>query len=521
MKNRIFVFLLVFFFVSGTKIHSQITFTQIDSLVNRAMDKFAVAGVAVAVVKNGKVIHEKGYGLRNIHSKDKVNQFTNFGIASNSKAFTTAALAMLVEEGKLSWQDKVVDIIPEFKMYDDYTTMHFNIEDLLTHRSGLGLGMGDLMFFPDGADFSMKDIVKNFQYFKPVSAFRTKFDYDNLLYLVAGEVIKRKSGMPWEEFVKKRIFEPLGMKNSYASLTYIPETSNLALPHLNKGKKISLTEAERWDPEKINGAAGGIYSNVHDLSKWMLMQLNHGKHGNKQLFGEENHQKMWRIHTVLPAGNPRYNTHFAGYGLGWFLSDVKGKMMVSHTGGLMGMLSKTLLIPDLNLGIVVLTNTYPDGGAVFSAISQSILDKYLGMDSMDWVAYYGERTQEKDDYARKVVDKVWKKVNKNRKNTPPLNKFKGVYKDPWFGKIFIEKKENQLWFRSARSPKLSGPMYFYGDNTFVVKWPDKSLMDADAFVIFQLDENGKATGFKMKGISPAIDFSYDFQDLFPVKISEE
>jgi len=518
LKNRFFFLILI---LITQNVGAQITPEQIDSIVNRALDNFAVAGVAVGIVKDGKVIYTKGYGVKDINTGEKVDANTIFAIASNSKAFTTTALAILVEEGKLSWKDKVIDIIPEFRMYNDYTTMNFNIEDLVTHRSGLGLGIGDLMFFPDGSDFSMKDIVKNFQYFTPVSAFRTKFDYDNLLYLVAGEVIKRISGKPWETFVKERIFEPLQMQHTYASLNYIGKGENLARPHLNHGNKIVITQPERWDPEKINGAAGGIYSNVNDLTKWILVHLNHGKYGaglSKKLFDPESQRKMWQIHTVLPVQHSKYNQHFAGYGLGWFLTDVNGKLMVSHTGALMGMLSKTVLVPDLNLGIIVLTNTYLDGAGVFAAVSQSILDKYLKVKPYDWVKYYAQRYHTKSNDAQKTVAAVWKKVKKQSKNKIDIKQYTGIYKDPWFGKIGIENKKGNLYFKSFRSSKLKGKMFYYGNNTFVVKWDDRGLMDADAFVIFQTDENGKARSFKMKGISPAIDFSYDFQDLHPVKI---
>ena len=194
---------------------AQITSQKIDSLVADALVKFNVAGVAVAIVKDGKVIHSKGYGLADINTKNTVNENTNFQIASNTKAFTTTALAILEEKGTIKWTDKVIDHIPEFKMYEDYVTRNFNIQDLLTHRSGLGLGIGDLMFFPDGSDFTIKDVVTSFQYFKPVSAFRTQFDYDNLLYMVAGEIIARASGMSYELFVQKNIIEPLQMNNTF------------------------------------------------------------------------------------------------------------------------------------------------------------------------------------------------------------------------------------------------------------------------------------------------------------------
>jgi CubicO group peptidase (beta-lactamase class C family) len=520
---QLILLLLLIFGLNTPALFSQVTSQDIDDIVARAMDNFTVAGVAVAVVKDGKITHQKGYGIQSIATDKKVTENTNFGIASNSKAFTTASLAIMVEEGKISWTDKVVQYIPEFKMYNDYVTQNFNIQDLLTHRSGLGLGIGDLMFFPDGSDFTIDDILGSFQYFEPVSAFRTKFDYDNLLYLVAGEVIKRVSGLTWEQFIEARIFEPLSMDHSYASFTYIKDQSKVASPHLNKAQKLSLTDPEQWDPTKINGAAGGIYSNVHDLANWMLVQLNKGKYGadlEQQLFTEASQQEMWKIHTTTEINrNPRYQSHFSGYGLGWNLTDVNGTMVVSHTGGLIGTLSKTMLVPDLNLGIIVLTNTHLDGAGVFSVVTQSLLDKYLGLDDFDWIGRHTKKLNQGASEADAVEAKIWATVAAANTTIIDIKNYAGLYKDLWFGNIEIYEKNQQLWFRSVRSPKLSGPMQFYRANTFVVKWPASGLTDADAFVMFQLDEEGKAQGFKMKGISPAIDFSFDFQDLHPKRIN--
>ena len=524
-SSKLILLLLLILGVNTPVLFSQVTSQDIDNIVAQAMDNFTVAGVAVAVVKDGKIVHQKGYGIQSIATKKKVTKNTNFGIASNSKAFTTACLAILVEEGKMSWTDKVIHYIPEFKMYNDYVTQNFNIQDLLTHRSGLGLGIGDLMFFPDGSNFTIDDILGSFQYFEPVSAFRTKFDYDNLLYLVAGEIIKRVSGLTWEQFIEQRIFNPLSMDDSYASLTYINDKSKVASPHLNKAKKLSLTDPEQWDPTKINGAAGGIYSNVHDLTNWMLVQLNKGKYGanlEQQLFTEASQQEMWKIHTTTEVNrNPRYHSHFSGYGLGWNLTDVNGALVVSHTGGLIGMLSKTMLVPDLNLGIIVLTNTYLDGAGVFSVVTQSLLDKYLGLDDFDWIGTYAKRLNQGASEANAVEAKIWATVAAANTAIIDNKNYTGLYKDPWFGNIEIYEKDQQLWFRSLRSPKLSGPMQFYRANTFVVKWPASGLTDADAFVMFQLDEEGKAQGFKMKGISPAIDFSFDFQDLHLMRIDNQ
>ncbi|KOS04960.1 beta-lactamase [Flavobacterium akiainvivens] len=495
----------------GNVAFAQLTSTQIDSLANNALKRFNVAGCAVAVVKDGKIIHSKGYGVQSISTKIPVTEHTNFAIASNSKAFTCVALGILADEGKINWKDKVVKYIPEFKMYNEYVTQNFTIEDLLTHRSGLGLGAGDLMFFPNGSDFTVTDLVTAFQYFEPTSAFRTQFDYDNLLYMVAGEVIHRVTGQTWEAFVQQRILQPIGMESSYTGFSQIKDKSTLASPHADvKGK---LNELQNWD-EMVNGAAGGIYANVNDLGQWMLLQLNHGKYNGRQLISEDNHLKTWTTHTVMEAGygGGRYSNHFGGYGLGWMLSDINGNLVVTHTGGLPGMLSETLLIPDLNFGVVVLTNTSEGGGGVFTALTRSIMDGYLGLEKMDWTGMMETALKQQSAQGDAVTDKVWKTVKDNAKVKINTADYIGIYQDKWFGKVEVFMKGKQLWFKSHRSPKLNGPMQFYKGNSFAIKWEFQD-MPADAFAIFSLDEEGKANGLTMKGISPNIDFSFDFQDL--------
>ncbi|VXB63376.1 exported hypothetical protein [Flavobacterium sp. 9R] len=230
MKKYYFSLLLLSVFSFST--FAQITPEQIDQVTEKAIQTFNVPGIAVAVVKDGKVIHSKGYGVKSILTKEKVDGNTLFGIASNSKAFTTAALAMLIEEGKLQWDDKVIQYLPNFKMYNDYVTSEFTIRDLVTHRSGLGLGAGDLMIWPDGSDFTSKDIIENLQYLKPVSGFRTKFDYDNLLYIVAGEIIHKVSQLSWADFVEQRMMKPLEMNYSVASYKRLKDTTNVIAPHV-------------------------------------------------------------------------------------------------------------------------------------------------------------------------------------------------------------------------------------------------------------------------------------------------
>lgn len=501
--------------LSITTVKAQMSPAKIDSLSQLALKTFDVPGIAVAVVKDGKLVYANGYGVASLRTKQKVDGNTLFGIASNSKAFTTAAIGILVDEGKLKLDDKVTDYIPEFKMYDPYVTAEFTIRDLLTHRSGLGLGAGDLMIFPDSTDFTVKDIIHNLRYLKPVSSFRSKFDYDNQLYIVAGEVIARVSGMTWENFIETRIMKPLQMTGSFASYSRIKGTKNYIDAHAPVDGKVIVIPRNTSEP---TNAAGGIYSSVNDLSKWAIMQMNDGKYGDdlsKRLFSSRIHREMWSIQTVLPVGGLGvYNTHFSGYGLGWFLNDAKGYLKASHTGGLDGMVTQVTLFPELKLGIIVLTNQ--QSGGAFSAITNEIIDSYIGDTGRDWTKLYGEAEKANAGGAASVVTNVWKQVDEQKKTPVDGSIYAGTYHDNWLGDATISQKDGQLWFASKRSPHLTGQMFFYKGNTFVVKW-NKRSMDADAFAMFTTDENGKPLGIKMKPISPATDFSYDFQDLDFVK----
>lgn len=510
MKKINFLLLLLFLGITSSA-YPQLSSAEIDKLVNEAMEKFEVAGVAVAVVKDGEVVHQKGYGVQSIQTNQPVTEHSNFAIASNTKAFTTAALAILQEEGKINWDDKVIDHLPEFKMYNDYVTENFNIQDLVTHRSGLGLGAGDLMFFPNGADFTIEDVLGVFQHFEPVSDFRTKYDYDNVLYLVAGELIARVSGRSYDDFIEQRILQPLRMNNSVASLQRIKEEDKLAMPHTTETGEIRQIA---HIIKSINGAAGGMFSNVSDMSTWMILQLNNGKDAKgNQLFSKENHREMWKVHTVIePRTYQRYNSHFAGYGLGWFLADKKDFLEVSHTGGLPGMLSKVAMLPDINVGVVVLTNTESGGSGVFSSVTNTILDGYMGLDDNNWIDLNYQNHLNRKGQGDEFTNEIWETVKNTDQTAVDPDKYIGTYHDNWFGEVEVTMQDNMLWISSKRSPKLNGPLKLYKDNIFAIAWEYQD-MNADAFAEFHLDDVGKAQSISMKGISPNIDFSFDFQDL--------
>ncbi len=510
MKKYLFVLASMFaFHLQAQKISS----SQIDSIAALTLKTFDVPGIAVAVVKDGKIIHAKGYGVRSLKTNLKVDENTLFGIASNSKAFTAAALGMLVDEKKIKWDDKVIDYIPEFRMYNPYVTEEFTIRDLLTHRSGLGLGAGDLMFWPDSSNFTKKDLIYNLRFLKPVSSFRTKYDYDNNLYMVAGEVLARVSGISWEDFVVSRIFTPLQMNSTAASFNRIKNKTNVIDPHAPVDGKVVAIRRD-WN-ETVN-AAGGINSNLTDMAQWIISLMNNGKYGenlSKKLWSNEIHEELWTPQTIIPVrGSSPYNTHFSSYGLGWFLSDVKGYKQVTHTGGLAGIVTQVTLIPELKLGIIVFTNQ--QSGAAFSAITNSIKDSYLDMPVRNWVKLYGDRVAANEKEEKMILDKVTKEIDSvqhfsTKKN---VSAFLGTYRDKWFGDVTIAMKNGKMWFTSARSFLLNGEMFPYKNNSFIVKWGDRS-MNADAYVNFNTDMNGKPTQMKMEAISPLTDFSFDFQDL--------
>jgi CubicO group peptidase (beta-lactamase class C family) len=531
---RIFAFSLYFLSFSFCVGAQPLNSVAIDSVVERTLRAFDVPGIAVCVIKDGKVIHSKGYGVRSLDTRQPVDENTLFGIASNSKAFTTAALGMLVDEGKLSWDDKVRKYIPEFKLYDPWVTEEFTIRDLLCHRSGMGLGAGDLMFFPDSSDFTIPDILHNLQFLKPVTSFRSQYAYDNNLYIVAGVVVERVSGMNWEDFIEKRIMAPLGMTHSAASYDRLRDSSDVIDGHAPVEGKVRVIARSR---SKVDHAAGGIYSSIADLSKWVLLHLQGGKYGadSVRLFSEAVWHERWAPQTILSVGGPgTYNTHFAAYAFGFVVNDVHGYKQVSHTGGLEGMVTQITMIPELGLGIIVLTNQQE--GLAFQAITNQIKDGYFGMTGTDRVTQYaGIRKKQLDD-AKKITDSIWGEVNQfqlkqaaigrrgaagvagSRRGVvgasalPDWSMYLGKYRDAWLGEIAISVKNGKLWFDSKRSPKLTGEMLPFKGNSFVVKWNDRS-MDADAYVIFTLDERGLASGITMKPISPLTDFSYDFQDL--------
>jgi len=490
----------------------------IEDLVKKAMQTFQVPGVAIGIIKHGKIIHQQGYGIANLDTGSPVDENTIFKIASNSKAFTAAALAILVDQGKLNWDDKVIQYLPDFQMYDSWVTKEFNILDLLTHRSGLRIGAGDLMLWPEPTKFSREEVVKNLRYLKPVTSFRNQYAYDNLLYIVAGEVIASISGQSWEAFIESNIFKPLGMENCFAGGVDTNKYLNLVTPHLVINNQLKVDHANLInDKISLMAAAGGIKCSASDLLKWLKMLLNGGIMDNGQsLISLSQRDFMWKAVTRLPLSSELKqldNSHYRGYALGWRVGDTHGEWKVSHTGSLSGSMSQIIMLPDHNLGIVVLTNQ--QSSAARNSLARGLLQEFIEVNKTDWVAHYVKAKATRLSRLSKSTKKSAIISFPEEKLIPDNDKSRqllGNYIDPWFGEITLAKKNNNIIFQSKKSPRLKGTLYFYKDNQWWVKWHDRSF-EADAWLYFNNNATRAKVRLLMKPISSATDFSFDFEDL--------
>ncbi|WP_266171845.1 serine hydrolase [Dyella subtropica] len=497
-----------------------------QAYVDSARKQFDVPGIAVAIVKDGKVVMEQGFGLREQGNPAPVDARTLFAIASNTKAFTAAALQMLAEQGKLKMDDRVIDHLPWFQMSDPYVTREMRIRDLLAHRSGLGLGAGDLLYWPP-TSYSTKEVVQRLREVPLATSFRSAYAYDNILFAVATLVIEQVSGQSYADFIRDNIFKPVGMDESLVDMTYLKPGMDTAVGHAKFNfKDLKPVPPMAWSN---NPGAGGIYASVHDLAKWMNVQLAGGRLPDvdgkeRRLFKEDSQKQMWSMLTPMKIGEPPVpelagvKPNFAGYGEGWFLSDYRGQRLVWHTGGWPGMVSRLTLVPELKLGVVVLTNQ--ESGAAFNAVTYRVLDAYLGKGKTDWVAAYAASVKKSEAKA----DDSWKKHeaerDKNSKPSLPLAKYVGTYRDPWYGDITVSQEGGKMRLRFSKTAQLAGTMEPWQHSTFIVRWDDRAL-NADAFITFSIDADGAIREVRMQPVSPLTDFSFDFQDLRLTPVKDE
>lgn len=508
LYRRFILFLLVLFplslFAQASKYQSQLA--EIDAYVEKARQDWKIPGLAMAIVKDDQVIWAKGYGVRELGKPEPVNEKTLFAIASNSKAFTTALLAILVDEGKLKWDDKVTKYWPEFELYDAYVTREMTIRDLVSHRSGLATFSGDLLWYD--TNYSRAEVIRRARFIKPVTSFRSAYGYQNIMFLLAGEIAAKVAGKSWDELVKEKFFVPLGMTTTNTSVTLRKPNENWAAPHVVK-HGAETNSVVRYDVIDNCGGAAVINSNVAELAQWMRLQLGRGTYNGKQFFSAAQSHQMWQpnIFNFISPAAEKFNPtrHFSAYGMGWALADYQGRKVVSHGGGMTGMISQTALMPEENLGVVILTNS--ETGLPGWMVSK-VFDVFLGVPKRDWSAEMLARTKQGEAAAKAAEAKAEATQVKGTKPSLEQSKYVGTYSSQLYGDAKITEENGKLVLQLAPAPNFIGDLEHWHYDTFRVKWRDSvRYAFPKGYVTFTLKANGQLDEMKIDCPNPDFDFT--------------
>ena len=490
-----------------------------DARVEALRNRIGVPGMAIAIVENGKVTLAKGYGVRRLGSPEAVDADTIFPTGSTGKAFTVADLAILVDQGRIGWDDKVIDHLPGFQMYDPWVTREMTIRDLLVHRSGLGLGEGDLLFVPR-SNLGRAEAVKRLRYLKPATSFRSGFAYDNVLYMVAGQLIEAVTGQTWETFTAEHVLKPAGMLHSTSDDAPRFATGNRAQPHarLNGGLRgIGDQQVldERDGLARNAAPAGGLAISANDMARWLLIQLGDGKlpYGEGRLFSAAAHEQMWTpvlLQPIAPRPAALLPTQpmFSAYALGWDVQDYRGTRILWHGGTVFGFKSAVVLIPEKNVGFSIEINS--EDGEITAGLMDELLDHYLGLPANSWPEKVMASKHESDAGDLKKYQAITAKPAHVGPSLPLLG-YAGNYADPWYGNIEIGNSRNGLTIDFKSTPRMRGTLEHWQYDTFITHFDDATI--EPAYVTFVLNAEGKIERITMKPVSPLADFSYDYQDL--------
>ncbi|MGA0602631.1 serine hydrolase [Caulobacter sp. KR2-114] len=487
----------------------------IDGVVSGFMRLFEIPGLAVAVVQPGQAPIVRGYGVRVLGQAAQVDADTQFAIASNSKAFLTACLALLVDAGKLGWDDLVVDHLPDFRMSDPRVTSMMTVRDLLTHRSGLPLGAGDLLQFPR-TDHTAEDVLKALPYFKPARGFRAGYAYDNSLYIVAGLLLQRVSGLGWDDFVRTRIFQPLGMTQAVSNPT-MRLSPNHAGRHARLGPPVigmGPVQVIPADEGAIIGPAGGIAVSAAQIVPWLQVQLGRGAlPDGRRLWSEAQADELWKPQTIVsssagPTAEAPQRAVIAAYALGWGVADYRGRRMLSHGGGLAGQITRTALLPEQGVGLAVFSNSQEEDAV--SALRYALADRLLGAPAFDWVGFALNARDKAEAEVRKVLAADGAFAPPPGGPSLALERYAGRYRDPWYGDIVVSRRGAGLAIAFTHTPVFTSVLEPFGPDAFRTRFP--ATAGEDAVVTFAVHD-GAVTGVTMRPLSPLADFSFDFQDL--------
>ncbi len=461
-----------------------------DDYVNKALRDWEVPGLAIAIIKDDRIVLAKGYGVRKLGDPTPVNERTLFAIGSSSKAFTAAAIAMLVDEGKLKWDDPVTKYLPDLVLYDPYVTRELTVRDLLSHRSGLE--RGDFLWY--GTEYDRDEILRRARYLKPTWSLRSTFGYQNLMFLAAGQLVARVNGKSWDEFIRQRIFMPLGMTASNTSIKDLKNSDNVASPHAKIEDKIEVIP---WRNIDNIAPAGSINSNVVDMAQWVRLQLAQGEYQKQRLLSSGTAKEMQTSQTVIRAEPPFSllypEAHFLNYGLGWFLQDYRGEFVAMHTGSIDGMVAIVGLLPAHDVGVVVLANR--DHAELRHAIMWRVFDAYLGVPERDWSS---EMRAMYDSMAAQARSRADARENERIAGTTPslaLDMYAGSYADSLYGTLGVKRRGAALVIDFG--PGRMADLEHWHHDTFRATWRDPAL--GRSFATFDLNHDGTVRSVRIDG----------------------
>lgn len=495
-------FLFIFLLISFVGVSQKTTLKKLDKYFQTSLLAWNIPGMSIAIVKDDSLIFAKGYGVRDVITKKAVDENTLFAIASNSKSFTSAALAILVDQGKLNWDDKVVDYLPYFKLYDPYVTQSITIRDLLSHRTGLKTFSGDLIWY--GSSHSREEVIRRARFLKPKYSFRAEFGYSNIMYLAAGEIIPKIENTSWDDFVRTRFFEPLGMNRTLTSIKDIKSMENVAMPHNEMNGDNVKVGYLNWDNI---APAGGIISSAKDMSQWLKLHLNDGLLNDKSLISQEQIREMRHPHVSKRVGAGSEflwpTKHFSAYGLGWDIFDYNGYKIVTHGGGYDGMISQIVMVPELDLGFVILTNNL---NSLPYALMFSVLDEYTGMEEKkDWADLFlefdksGKEAEDREEYSN-----AQKRVPDTRPSMP-LGQYVGTYYSEMYGKAEVKQMNGDLEIQFLPTSIFHGKLEHWHYDTFTIEMIAMPSLKPGK-CSFVIDSQGEVEEMRIDIPNPDFDF---------------
>ncbi len=484
------LFILLFLFAVSTSIAQDVDLKELDAYISKTVKDWGIPGVSVGIVKDGEIVFEKGYGVMEVGKRKSPDEHTLYAIASNTKAFTAAIIAQLVEEGKLNWDDKVQRHLPYFEVYDPTISGMITVEDLLSHNVGLGTFSGDGIWYK--SELSTEEVVRRIKFVPQAYEFRDGYGYSNLMFITAGDLIEKITGKSFKENVTERLLYPVGMEDTVVSVQDFGNNKNVASPHaMNDKNENYVIPWAAWDNVQ---STGGIISSVHDMSKWMITNMNHGvTASNDTLFTIQNRNNMWNLHNSFGVNQVRRNStgsQYAGYGLGWFLGDYHGHFRVRHGGGYDGMISTVQMLPDEKLGVVVLTN---GPKAPTNAIAYAVFDRFLSRDKKDWSTEMLEGYDNWKKSDTRIADRKEKQI-KGTQPTLERSEIVGTYHADIYGNFYVKQKGKDLVLEWEHTPLLNSHLTHFNYDSYEIHWDEPQAWYSFGTVTFEKDAYGTVTG---------------------------